>query len=143
MIDLINMNSEIDKIIDNNKVNDLKRFLGRRKCLNESNIYLIYLFHLIQSTGLILTSYATGTNNINLVWVGISLNMVATLINIYEKTNNTILKKLISEIKSIKDGSYIDEGVLVDSSTEPNVKITDLDLNTQVKPSTENAKSIV
>ena len=121
------MNSEISLIMDANKVSDLKRFLGRRRCLNESNLYFIYLFHLIQSTGLILTSYATGTNNINLVWVGISLNMVATLINIYEKTNNTILKKLISEIKSIKDGSYIDEGVLVDSSTDSNVKITDLD----------------
>ena len=69
--------------------------------------------------------------------------MVATLINIYEKTNNTILKKLISEIKSIKDGSYIDEGVLVDSSTDPNVKITDLDLNTQIKPSNENDKTMV
>ena len=137
------MNSEISLIMDANKVSDLKRFLGRRRCLNESNLYFIYLFHLIQSTGLILTSYATGTNNINLVWVGISLNMVATLINIYEKTNNTILKKLISEIKSIKDGSYIDEGVLVDSSTDPNVKITDLDLNTQVKPSNENDKNIV
>ncbi len=118
MIDLINMNSEIDKIIDNNKVNDLKRFLGRRKCLNESNIYLIYIFHLIQSIGIVLTSYATGTNNNRLAWIGISLNMSATLINIYEKTNNTLLKKLLTEIKSIKDGSYVDEGILIDTEKE-------------------------
>lgn len=118
MIDLINMNSEIDKIIDNNKVNDLKRFLGRRKCLNESNIYLIYLFHLIQSIGIVLTSYATGTNNNRLAWIGISLNMSATLINIYEKTNNTLLKKLLAEIKLIKDGSYLDEDILIDTEKE-------------------------
>ena len=118
MIDLINMNSEIDKIIDNNKVNDLKRFLGKRKCLNESNIYLIYLFHLIQSIGIVLTSYATGTNNNRLAWIGISLNMSATLINIYEKTNNTLWKKLLAEIKLIKDGSYVDEDILIDTEKE-------------------------
>ena len=109
------MNCEIDIIINNNKVTDLKRFLVRRRCLNESNTYLIYLFHLIQSIGIILTSYATATNNSNLVWIGISLNMSATLINIYEKVNNKLLKKLLFEIKAIKDGSYIDEGVLVDT----------------------------
>ena len=68
----------------------------------------MYIFHLIHSSGIILSAYAAGTNSENLILVGISLNMLATLISIYEKQNSSILKKLLNDIKLIKDGTYID-----------------------------------
>ena len=83
---------EIQTILDNNKINDLNRFLNKRQCLNTTNTYLIYLFHLVQSAGILTTSIAAGTNNKELVWVGIGLNIFATLINVYEKPILNTLK---------------------------------------------------
>jgi hypothetical protein len=112
---------EIKNIFDNNKLDDLKRFLKKRKCLNTSNSILVYLFNIVQSLGILLTSYATGNNNTNLIWIGVSLNFLATLIHVFEQTNNSFLKKLMADIKSIKDNNYIDEGELVETENIKNV----------------------
>ena len=112
--------SEIKKIFDDNTLTDLKRFIKKRECLNATNSYLIYLFHFIQSAGILTSSIATGCNNINLIWVGISLNILASLINVYEKTNNSILKKTMNDIKLIKDGNYIDECEIIETEKKDN-----------------------
>jgi len=109
---------EIQTIFDNNKINDLKRFLAKRQCLNTTNSYLIYLFHLVQASGILTTSIAAGTNNTELVWIGVGLNICATLINVYEKTNNSISSKLLNDIKLIRDNHYVDEGVIIDTSNQ-------------------------
>jgi hypothetical protein len=109
---------EIQTIFDNNKINDLNRFLAKRQCLNTTNSYLIYLFHLVQASGILTTSIAAGTNNTELVWIGVGLNICATLINVYEKTNNSISSKLLNDIKLIKDNHYVDEGVIIDTSNQ-------------------------
>lgn len=114
---------EIKNIIDNNILDDLKRFLKKRQCLNTSNSILVYLFHIVQSIGILLTSYATGNNNTNLIWIGVSLNFLATLIHVFEQTNNSFLKKLMADIKSIKDNNYIDEGELVETENNKNINI--------------------
>ena len=111
---------EIQTIFDNNKINDLNRFLTKRQCLNTTNTYLVYLFHLVQSAGILTTSVAAGSNNTELVWIGVGLNVFATLINIYEKTNNSILSKLFNNIKLIKDNNYVDEGELIESDNNKN-----------------------
>jgi hypothetical protein len=109
---------EIQTIFDNNKINDLHRFLSKRQCLNTTNSYLIYLFHLVQASGILTTSIAAGTNNTQLVWIGVGLNIFATLINVYEKTNNSISSKLLSDIKLIKDNHYVDEGEFIDTGSQ-------------------------
>ena len=126
----MNINTEIEKprdiameiqtIFDNNKINDLNRFLSKRQCLNTTNTCLIYLFHLVQASGILTTSIAAGTNNTELVWVGVGLNIFATLINVYEKTNNSISSKLLNDIKLIKDNHYVDEGEFVDTGSQNN-----------------------
>ncbi len=131
---------EIKNIFDNNKLDDLKRFLSKRKCLNTTNSFLVYLFHIVQSVGILLTSYATGNNNANLIWVGVSLNFLATLIHVFEQTNNSFLKKLMIDIKSIKDNNYIDEGELVE--TENNKNITTNSNNLLVTSIIENKSNI-
>ena len=107
--------NEIQTIFDENIVSDLKRFLKKRECLNTTNSYFIYLFHLMQSAGILTTSIAASSNNTQLVWIGIGLNVFATLIHVYEKTNNALMKKLMYDINLIKEGHYVDEGALIDT----------------------------
>ena len=121
------MSKEINDILNDNKHKDLNRFLNQRKCLSITNQLLLYSFHLIQSSGLLVTSYAASINDHKLIWLGISLNGIASLFHIYEKLNSSILKKLLNDIILIKDGKYIDE-----SNITPN-----LNQNTQ-KQNTEN-----
>ena len=74
----------------------------------------MYLFHFIQSSGILVTTIASGYNIKYLIWVGIGLNVFASLINIYEKINNDMLKKLMIDIQKIRDGNYIDESPIID-----------------------------
>lgn len=109
---------EIKQIFDANTLNDLKKFLNKRECLNTTNIYLTYLFYFVQSAGILTTSIATGNNNYTFIWVGVGLNVLATLINTYEKINNSQLKKLLKDIENIKNGSYTDETEIIDIEEE-------------------------
>jgi len=119
------ISKDITKIFDDNEVEDLKNFMNKRHCLNNCNLFLIYLFHFIQSSGILVTTIATGYNKKYLIWVGIGLNILASLINVYEKINNNVLKKLMIDIKKIKDGNYIDETPVIDTDnydTQNNTK---------------------
>ena len=107
---------EIHLIFEQNRLRDLKAFLDRRRCLNITNVYLKYLFHVVQGSGILMTSYAAGTNQHVLIWAGVSLNMFATLLHIFEKTNNSLLKQLLTDIQCIKNGTYVDEGQLIGES---------------------------
>ena len=109
-----NVNTEIQVIFETNKLNDLKGFIKKRKCLNEWNMALVYLFHIVQSAGILTTTIAAGYDMKILVWVGVGFNILASLINVFEKTNNGISKHLLKDINAIKDGTYIDEGTMVE-----------------------------
>jgi hypothetical protein len=111
--------SEITEILNNNKIEDLKKFLEKRNCLNNTNQILNYMFHIIQSAGVLTTTIAAGYNMRALVWVGVGMNIVASLINIFEKTNDSISKRLFKNIQAIKNGTYIDEGMMVDVDSKP------------------------
>jgi len=118
---------QIKSMFDNNKVEDLKRFMDKRQCLNNCNCCLIYLFHIVQSAGILTTTIAAGYNKTYLIWIGVGLNLCASLINVYEKTNNNILKKLMADIKAIKDDNYVDEGALIEpEKNDKSVKQDDL-----------------
>lgn len=105
---------KISRILDENRLDDLNRFLNKRKCLNNTNTWLIYAFYLVQSAGIFTTSIAAGTNNAQLVWIGVGLSCLSSLISIYEKTNSSMMKKILMDIQLIADNRYIDEGEIVD-----------------------------
>lgn len=105
----ITISQEIQSILDKDKLEDLKQFISRRKCLNSWNIGLVYLFHFIQSVGILTTTIATGYDMKEIIWVGVGLNILASFINVIEKTNNGISKHLLKDITAIKDGTYVDE----------------------------------
>jgi hypothetical protein len=109
-----NVNIEIQAIFETNKLTDLKAFMNKRKCLNEWNMVLIYLFHVVQSAGILTTTIAAGYDMKLLVWVGVGFNILASLINVFEKTNNGISKHLLKDINAIKDGTYVDEGTMIE-----------------------------
>ena len=115
-----NIANQITKIFDDNELNDLNAFIKKRQCLNNCNLFLIYLFHLVQSSGILITTIASGYNIQYLIWVGIGFNVLASLINIYEKINNDMLKKLMIDIKKIKDGNYVDESAIIDIENNTN-----------------------
>ena len=112
---MTDVNTEIHKIFETNKLEDLKGFIKKRNCLNSWNIALIYLFHIIQSAGILTTTIAAGYDVKAIVWVGVGLNILASLITVFEKTNNSISKNLLKDIQAIKDGTFVDEGVAVDT----------------------------
>jgi GTP:adenosylcobinamide-phosphate guanylyltransferase len=55
------------------------------------------------------TTVAAGYNFKELIWVGVGLNIVATIINAFEKTNSSVSKGLLKDINAIRDGTYVDE----------------------------------
>ena len=101
--------SDIDAILKKNSIEDLEKFIKRRACINNCNICFTYLFHFLQTCGMITTSISASYNYKELLWIGIGLNALASLVSIYEKTNQTIADKMLENIKNIKQGEYIDE----------------------------------
>jgi len=116
------MNDEIRIIFEENKMLDLKRFMAKRQRLNAANGWLIYLFHVFQSAGILTTTTATRYNVRELIWVGVGLNVVSTLMNVFEKINTSISTKLMKDITSIREDKYIDEGTIVNDIKEKDDK---------------------
>ena len=108
------INIQIKKIFDENKVTDLKRFLEKRKYLNHCNVIYVYLFTVVQILGIFVTAIATVYDQKFIVLIGIGLTLTATMIHGWEKINTSMLKSLLKNIKNIKDDKYIDEEELKD-----------------------------
>ena len=108
------MNTEIDSLLAQNAVGDLRKLISKRACLNNCNICFTYLFHFLQTCGMISTSlYASYDDSKTLLWVGVGLNAAASLVNIYEKSNLTFSEKMLEDIKKIKGGEYVDESIVM------------------------------
>jgi len=103
---------QIQDILEQHELSELKKIMHRRHCLNQFNLYLVYIFHFIQSAGILTTTIATGYTYTELIWVGVGLNLLASMINIYEKTNAALSKRLLADIEKIKAGHYVDEGIV-------------------------------
>ena len=110
---MVTVNEEIRIIFEENKMSDLKRFMAKRQSLNAANGWLIYAFHVFQSAGILTTTIATGYNIRELIWVGVGLNVISTLMNVFEKINTSISTKLMKDITSIREDKYVDEGTVV------------------------------
>ncbi len=120
MLDTNDVSIQIQEIFENNKLTDLKRFIKKRQSLNSCNICLSYLYYLVQSVGILTTTIGTGYNLKELIWAGIGVNVLASLIHSYEQINNNISIKLLKNIENIRKNNYIDEDVLVDLSEDDN-----------------------
>ena len=108
------IDQEIENIFNQNKLYDLKKFINKRAWLNSTNMVLGYSFHIVQSAGVLTTTIAAGYNMKELVWVGVGMNILASLINVFEKMNASMSKHILKDITAIKKGNYVDEGMLND-----------------------------
>jgi len=119
---------EIDKILHQNKIHDLMRFISKRESLNKYNTYLRYSFIFSHYSSILITTVAVGYNSSiyeshdahiismkNLIWLGIGLNVFASILTTIEHMNRKISKKLLYNIKQIQSGEYVDESNLIDS----------------------------
>ncbi len=113
----IDIDAQIKETFDQNRISDLKRFMHKRSRLNAFNTFLMYAFHVVQSAGILITTIAAGNNDKTMVLIGSGINALASLIHVFEKNNTMIIKKLMNDIKLIREGNYVDEGV-IDSSEE-------------------------
>jgi hypothetical protein len=107
------LSKEIQDIFDKNKIDDLNNFISKRQLLNRCNVALMYLFYLFQSGGVFVTTIATGYNLKTYIWLGIGLNLIASLIHVYEKINTSLSEQILKDIEQIRNGSYIDDGIRI------------------------------
>jgi hypothetical protein len=112
----MNSNTEesIQTIMETNKLQDFKALIQKRKCLNTFNETLIYLFHTVQTIGILTTTIATSYENQEIAYVGIGLNFVASLLSIYEKINASLSSQWEKDIEAIQSGAYVDGSFLED-----------------------------
>ena len=54
---------EIENIFNENKINDLKRFMVKRQELNNCNIKLRYLHYIMHYSSILVTTVAVSYNN--------------------------------------------------------------------------------
>jgi hypothetical protein len=108
------ISNQIRYILENNEIDELKEFIRKHKCLNGFNVFLMYVFHIVQSAGILVTTVATGYNQPQYIWLGVALNVFASLLNVFEKNNNTMLNKFSKDIKAIKEGTFLTETPLVE-----------------------------
>ena len=100
---------QIKKIFNDNKIRDLNKMLERREIFNKANIALIYLFYVFQYSGILTTAIATKYNTVEIIYIGVSLNLFASLIHASININKSISDRLMKDIILIKYGKYIDE----------------------------------
>lgn len=103
---------QIHQILAYNRIEDLKRFLKKRQCLNVSNQYLNYLYNFIQATAIIITSVGQSYQSPFCIWSGVGLSSLAGVIHHIENSNSKISKILFNNIKQIKMNNYIDESII-------------------------------
>jgi hypothetical protein len=113
---------QIKEIFAKNQLDDLNRFIAKRSTLNRFTTFLMYGSYVFQSSGIFITTLATGYSLPELTWVGIGLNMMSTLMIVFEKLNTSISTKILKDIQSIRNGTYVDEGIIVDDTKKDEEK---------------------
>lgn len=122
----VNVNDDVSirikEIFAKNQLDDLNRFISKRSTLNKFTTFLMYGSYVFQSTGIFITTLATGYKLPELTWVGIGLNMMSTLMIVFEKLNTSISTKILKDIQAIRAGTYVDEGIIVDDTKKDEEK---------------------
>jgi hypothetical protein len=101
--------TEVCNILNNNAICDLKRSLSQREIFNRVNIILIYLFYVFQYAGIFTTTLATEYKIQMFIWLGISLNLIASLIHSAININKNISEQLLNDINSINSNNFLDQ----------------------------------
>ena len=115
---------EISQTFYLNQKQDLDKFLTRRARIGYINIMFLYLFHIIQASGIFCVTLGTAYKWDVTIWTGVGLNILAQVINAWEKINESIAKTDLANIQHIHDGSYIDEELISKGSIDREQKFS-------------------
>jgi len=103
-------------LLKKNELEDLQMSLRYRKSLNKCNIFLTYIYHAVQMSGVFITMIGNSYKKDEIVWLGVGVNILSQLIYISEKINERISNGMLKNIVNIRDGNYVDEEMVsVDS----------------------------
>ena len=93
----------IEDLLAKHMKEDMDEFLKSRQCLNCVNGWLICMFHLVQTAGILMTSYAVTHGSTSLVWIGVILNSLASIMQIYINMHDASLKQIMSDLQLIEE----------------------------------------
>jgi hypothetical protein len=99
-------------ILDDNIQGDLKRLLRCRCIFNISNIVLVYHYYGFYLLGIFLMTLSDPLTMPILRYFGMGINVLAFLCRTYVDVNTLMMKRMQADIVSIRNGTYIDEGVI-------------------------------
>lgn len=102
------MEPEVQKLINENAINDLKSSYKKRDCLNQSNEVLHYISNAVKYIGFLLIALGNSIENVYLQWIGLGLSLFGDLLNEYKRNHVSMLKTLLADITNIQNGNYID-----------------------------------
>jgi hypothetical protein len=94
----------IEDILAKHREEDMAEFLQSRQWLNNVNGWLIYLFYPFQLAGILMTSYSVAHGSTTLVWGGVILNSLASIMQIYIKMHDASLKQMMLDLQLIEEG---------------------------------------
>jgi hypothetical protein len=103
---MINSSQEIKNIFQKINLEDCKGLIESRRRLIYINKQLMYYFHFIQSSGIFITTISQSYESKYLIWLGIGLNVLASLLRAYESMNQEIIKKATVDLSHIKNNAY-------------------------------------
>lgn len=83
----------------------LETALRGRERLATFNMWLAYGFHILQAGGVLMTAIATGYGLDNVVWAGVAVNALATLVTVLEKFNAAQSEKYRVFIQQVIKGN--------------------------------------
>ncbi len=96
--------------LQENRIQDLEEILVQRDRIHTLNIVLMYLFHFTQTAGIFIVSLCTSLQLNKYIWIGISLNALASVFESIRQANTKISARKLKDLESIRRGNYIDEG---------------------------------
>lgn len=109
---------EITNMLNANKVEDLVQFLKRRTCLNKANMLLIYVFHALQSAGIVFTSVSANVDRPQqFILIGLLCQIAASMLSTYQQVNASLSETTLRDIVAIKENTYVDQSVLINDES--------------------------
>ena len=69
----------------------------------------MYLFHIVQTSGILTTTVGAGYDAKQFIWLGAALNATAALIHIFERLNLSLIQQYGKAIHQIRINEYEDE----------------------------------
>jgi DNA-binding IscR family transcriptional regulator len=78
---------------------------------------LIYLFHILQTAGILFTALSNSEQAEHkeiLMMCGLLCQIGAAVLSTLQHVNESISETTLKDIVAIKDGTYVDEGVITD-----------------------------